>query len=391
VCPVGLEERTSSGGGTYQSQIDYDSIAGHLIGWSNGTSETYDLTDALGSVVLSFSAGAILGEQLSGPYGNQRYIEGTLGTDKGYTGQFVDAVTELDYYNARWYDPVSGRFLSPDSVQGNMLGFDPYAYVSCNPETMNDPTGHWGWFAAIAVAVAVVAVVAAPVLIAAGAVAAADAGAAASAAAVTSAAIEARAAEATVGVSGACLESGAYYAGAAAYSAAQTVGWGVTAASAASVGGQFFYDATHGRVPSLGDIGSAAIGGGFGQLANDIPGVSQLNSAAEQDQQAALRSQIDAQATTIAQLQQQNAQLQQQQEEQEEDRHNSWVKEEKQKIASSHTSLMRSADRRWESVYASIYHTRDFTSAAAISDRMMYEDQVNDFVRQESNLFLRPE
>src|SRR5579875_882223 len=104
-------------------------------------STTYDLTDALGSVVLSFSASAIQGEQLYGPYGNQRYIEGTLGTDKGYTGQFTDSVTGLDYYNARWYDPVSGQFVSPDSVQGNAQGSDPYAYVSGNPETKTDPTG----------------------------------------------------------------------------------------------------------------------------------------------------------------------------------------------------------------------------------------------------------
>jgi YD repeat-containing protein len=100
--PFGLQERTSSGGGRYQNQIDYDSIAGHLIGWSSGTSTTYDLTDALGSVVLSFSAGGIQGEQLYGPYGNQRYLEGSLGTDKGYTGQFADSVTGLDYDHARW-------------------------------------------------------------------------------------------------------------------------------------------------------------------------------------------------------------------------------------------------------------------------------------------------
>jgi hypothetical protein len=56
----------------------------------------------LGSVVLSFSASAILGEQLYGPYGNQRYMEGSLGTDKGYTGQFADSVTGLDYDHARW-------------------------------------------------------------------------------------------------------------------------------------------------------------------------------------------------------------------------------------------------------------------------------------------------
>ena len=56
----------------------------------------------MGSVVLSFSAGGIQGEQLYGPYGNQRYLEGSQGTDKGYTGQFADSVTGLDYDHARW-------------------------------------------------------------------------------------------------------------------------------------------------------------------------------------------------------------------------------------------------------------------------------------------------
>jgi RHS repeat-associated protein len=66
-----------------------------------------------------------------------------MGTAKGFTGQYQDA-TGLDYYNARYYDPVVGRFLSADTVQGNSGGLDPYAYVQDNPETHNDPTGHCG-------------------------------------------------------------------------------------------------------------------------------------------------------------------------------------------------------------------------------------------------------
>ncbi len=139
--PFGLQELSYTGSGTYTSQIDYYSVAGHLIGWSNGATTTYDLTDAQDSVLTSFSSGAILGEQIYGPYGNQRYIEGTLGTGKGYTGQFADAVSGLDYYNARWYDPVMSQFLSADRVQGNAQGMDPYAYVAGNPETRTDPTG----------------------------------------------------------------------------------------------------------------------------------------------------------------------------------------------------------------------------------------------------------
>ena len=34
-----------------------------------------------------------------------------MATDKGYTGQFHDAVSGLDYYNARYYDPVRRLFL----------------------------------------------------------------------------------------------------------------------------------------------------------------------------------------------------------------------------------------------------------------------------------------
>ena len=73
------------------SQSDYYSISGHLIGSTNGTSTTCDLTDAEGSILLSLSASAVMGEQVYGPYGNQRYVQGTIGTDKGYTGQFTYA------------------------------------------------------------------------------------------------------------------------------------------------------------------------------------------------------------------------------------------------------------------------------------------------------------
>ena len=107
----GLQELTYTGTGTLSSQLDYYSLAGHLVGSTNGTTTNYDLTDAEGSILTTFSASAIQGEQNYGPYGNQRYTQGTIGTDKGYTGQFQDAISGLDYYNARYYDPVVGVFL----------------------------------------------------------------------------------------------------------------------------------------------------------------------------------------------------------------------------------------------------------------------------------------
>ena len=82
------------------------------------------------------------GELLYGPYGNQRYSSGTLPTSIGFTGQRADSVTGLDYYVARYYDPAVGVFLSPDSVQGNAQGMQPYSYVGDDPESRTDPTGN---------------------------------------------------------------------------------------------------------------------------------------------------------------------------------------------------------------------------------------------------------
>src|SRR5216684_1027239 len=103
--------------------------------------------DSEGSVLSTFSntagTAALLGNQVYGPYGTQRYSSGgTMGTNKGFTGQYNDSLTGLDYYNARYYDPMVGVFLAADTVQGNPQGMNPYAYVGGNPETKNDPTGN---------------------------------------------------------------------------------------------------------------------------------------------------------------------------------------------------------------------------------------------------------
>src|SRR5579883_1860640 len=108
----------------------------------NGTFDYFGY-DALGSqVVVLNNSGALIGSQLYGPYGNSRYSAGTLPTSIGFTGQQTDSVTGLDYFNARYYDPLTGQFLSADTVQGNAQGTSPYMYVAGNPETRTDPTGH---------------------------------------------------------------------------------------------------------------------------------------------------------------------------------------------------------------------------------------------------------
>src|SRR5262249_39082133 len=144
VYAFGVEEHLYSGSGVNQGNTYYYMLGGHLVGGATGTNTNTFLTGALGSVITTISAtagsAAVQGNQAYGPYGNSRYRAGTMGTAKGFTGQYQDA-TGLDYYGARYYDPVVGRFLSVDTVEGNGVGIDPYAYVGGNPETDTDPTG----------------------------------------------------------------------------------------------------------------------------------------------------------------------------------------------------------------------------------------------------------
>jgi RHS repeat-associated protein len=108
---------------------------------------SYLASDGLGSAVVALNAsGSATASALYAPYGGTRYISGTMPTDYGFTGQHADSATGLDYYNARYYDPVAGQFASADSTlpgEGyDVFGLSRYAYVEGNPEGRTDPTGH---------------------------------------------------------------------------------------------------------------------------------------------------------------------------------------------------------------------------------------------------------
>jgi hypothetical protein len=52
------------------------------------------------------------GNQVFGPYANPHDFQGSINTAKGFTGQYNDSLTELDYYQSRYYEQVAGVFLS---------------------------------------------------------------------------------------------------------------------------------------------------------------------------------------------------------------------------------------------------------------------------------------
>ena len=62
-------------------------------------------------------------------------------TEDGFTGKDWDEDIGLYYFNARWYDPEVGRFVSEDSVS-DPNNPNEYVYGADNPIINIDPTGH---------------------------------------------------------------------------------------------------------------------------------------------------------------------------------------------------------------------------------------------------------
>lgn len=63
---------------------------------------------------------------------------------RGFIGERRDPETGLLYLHARYYDPVIGRFLSPDTLDRIEpgVGTNRYAYADNDPINKSDPNGH---------------------------------------------------------------------------------------------------------------------------------------------------------------------------------------------------------------------------------------------------------
>ena len=62
-----------------------------------------------------------------------------------YRGYYYDKDTGLYYLQSRYYDPEVGRFLNVDGTlngNGDIIGFNMFAYCGNNPVNYSDPTGY---------------------------------------------------------------------------------------------------------------------------------------------------------------------------------------------------------------------------------------------------------
>ena len=107
-----------------------------------GVSEEYEYfyTDNLGSrrVVLDAS-GSVLDKFSYSAYGEVTHVTGSNSSLASFTGKGYDA-TGLIYFNARYYDPITGRFVTEDPSRD---GVNWYGYCGNNPVNLIDPDGRY--------------------------------------------------------------------------------------------------------------------------------------------------------------------------------------------------------------------------------------------------------
>ncbi len=136
--------------GSTTTMKKYYSAGGTRVAMRTGSSTlNYLPGDHLDSQTLTLtSAGARLAtntELRYMPYGAPRYTAGTTPTSFNFTGQRKDSGSGLLFYNARWYDPVVGRFLQADTLvpsPGDPQALNRYSYSNNNPLRYVDPSGH---------------------------------------------------------------------------------------------------------------------------------------------------------------------------------------------------------------------------------------------------------
>lgn len=144
----GVAERLYLGG-------DYYKALGVMVKDENSHTYFYNiLHDQLGSITHILSSDGTIIQELNydvwgrlrdcGNYSNYLSTQPTLFLGRGFTGHEHLSQFGLINMNARMYDPLFSRFLSPDphiQSDSNSQNFNRYSYCLNNPLRYNDPSG----------------------------------------------------------------------------------------------------------------------------------------------------------------------------------------------------------------------------------------------------------
>jgi RHS repeat-associated protein len=133
-----------------QEQIDganreYYYLGSQLVAQQGAGSQTYIHPDLLGTTAAKTnSSGTVIKRLRYAPFGLQwGHTNAESGENEiGYTGHKHDKDIGLTYMQARYYDPVIGRFYSNDPIGvRDVHSFNRYAYANNNPYRYTDPDG----------------------------------------------------------------------------------------------------------------------------------------------------------------------------------------------------------------------------------------------------------
>ena len=137
---VNLIETVNGSGGEVASYTQMQNIDETLAELRGSTTDYYQ-PDGLGSITsLSGSSGTLANTYTYDSFGNLTTSAGTVRNYFQYTGREFDPETGIYEYRARYYDPVSGRFISEDPTRFR-TGINFYKYASNDPLLFRDPSG----------------------------------------------------------------------------------------------------------------------------------------------------------------------------------------------------------------------------------------------------------
>ena len=150
--PIGMSYRRSTDyEDTYQDFLFIKNIQGDVTG----------IMDEEGNLLVTYAYDA-WGNHISTVYSNGGGATGAVFNPFRYRGYYYDYETCLYYLNSRYYDPASGRFISPDSASyigadGTLIGYNLFAYCGNNPVMRVDPSGKVAWELLLSIACGIIA------------------------------------------------------------------------------------------------------------------------------------------------------------------------------------------------------------------------------------------
>ena len=148
----------------YEKVIRGDSVReyyyldkGVMVIRENNAFKSYlTFTDNLGSILAVMDKkGEKVFEASYDAWGKQTITQNDIGLYRGYTGHEMLNEYDIINMNGRLYDPVIGRFFSPDNyvqMPDNSQNFNRYSYCLNNPLKYTDPSGNF-WHLIIGAAI----------------------------------------------------------------------------------------------------------------------------------------------------------------------------------------------------------------------------------------------